>query len=49
MKVDRTAELQVQSLKQREQATGKVDTAHSQSAQATDKSIWPLRYGSVSR
>ncbi len=47
MKVDRTAELQVQSLKQREQATGKVDTAHSQSAQATDKVdlATPVRVG----
>ncbi len=47
MKVDRTAELQVQSLKQREQATGKVDTAHSQSAQSTDKVdlATPVRVG----
>ena len=47
MKVDRTAELQVQSLKQREQATGKVDTARGQSAQATDKVdlATPVRVG----
>lgn len=47
MKVDRTAELQVQSLKQREQATGKVDSAHSKSAQATDKVdlATPVRVG----
>ena len=47
MKVDRTAELQVQSLKQREQATGKVDSAHSQSAQSTEKVdlATPVRVG----
>ncbi len=47
MKVDRTAELQVQSLKQREQATDKVEAARSQSAQATDKVdlATPVRVG----
>ncbi len=47
MKVDRTAELQVQSLKQREQGADKVSTARNQEAQATDKVdlATPVRVG----
>ena len=47
MKVDRTAELQVQNLKQREQGADKVSTARNQEAQATDKVdlATPVRIG----
>ena len=47
MKVDRTAELQVQNLKQREQGADKVATARNQEAQATDKVdlATPVRVG----
>lgn len=47
MKVDRTAELQVQNLKQREQGADKVATARHQEAQATDKVdlATPVRIG----
>ncbi len=47
MKVDRTAELQVQNLKQREQGADKVSTARNQEAQATDKVdlATPVRVG----